>query len=85
MHSDLQWAHLGTPVPEGPSPDSHTSSFFRFLLMAKDALEILPSFSKVFRRAARLDFRWIFPCKDKVCEVGLRRQGMCLSSLLLPF
>lgn len=53
------------PVPERPSPTSHTSSFSRFLLMDKDALETLKNFSEMFRKAARLDFRRVSFCRTK--------------------
>lgn len=46
-----------TPELEGPSPASHISSFFRFLLIVRNTLKIPTDFSQVFQKAARLDFR----------------------------
>lgn len=66
-------------MPEGPSPASHTSRYFRFLLMVKDTLKILTNFSKAFQKGAKLDFRWAFLCWDQECV----RQGWGAAVLLV--
>ena len=52
-------------MPEGPSSASHTSRCFRFLVIIA-ALEIPTNLSEVFRKAARLDFRRVWFCRDSV-------------------
>lgn len=60
-------ADMETPELEGPSPASHISSFFRFLLILGNKLKIPTDFFQVFQKAARLDFRWAFLCRDQEC------------------